>query len=520
MKFLYILLTVTFAFFMASCYEDKGNYDYHDIVEVDSLIIPGTENNTQLKPNTFDTLRLSPRVVLKNGEDGYSTTWLLYYQATFLDTIGKENNLEWIVDRPATTGYSILVGVKMNTTGVTFWEKISMAITSKTNEGWYVLKTIDGGTDIDFFSSDSTLTGKDILYKAYGKRLEGEARVLAYFNAYYDWNQAFNYDGNRTIQSKQTRMFLASEKEVVVYNTQTAWVTRWGLDQIVYSVPSVSNVQRVFRNGLSGGAYMVNAGKVYLLMLNSGSDGFFGTYLSSPDGLDKPYELSEYTVGYSTVDATLYFDKTSSSFWWGKSATSKNMVHFSEGEVALKNMPYSLLYMGTRLYNVGTTTPTTSGYALLKHKTNGTYKMLEIDNLAKDTYPVKQDIDVPASSELVKATLRAQHQSLNAMFYIHENSLKSHNFYNNEETAVEHSGESITFPSDEKVVFLQPDRQGNGGTNLLFVGTTKGSAYKVYVYAIDRDAARIAEKRRVYEGIGVPAALKGVGSGKEPNMSN
>ena len=64
MKNILLLLTVFIAITISACFDDKGNYDYHEINE---LQITGLPTELQVKYRNADTLRATPDIVL-NGK--------------------------------------------------------------------------------------------------------------------------------------------------------------------------------------------------------------------------------------------------------------------------------------------------------------------------------------------------------------------------------------------------------------------------------------------------------------------
>ena len=63
---------------VASCYDDKGNYDYHPINEIS---VDTSAEGTYYAVDRFDTLHIEPKLVFTQGEADPSTLdfkWELY----------------------------------------------------------------------------------------------------------------------------------------------------------------------------------------------------------------------------------------------------------------------------------------------------------------------------------------------------------------------------------------------------------------------------------------------------------
>lgn len=82
------------------CYDDKGNYDYADLNEIQI-----EEFNYISSPTLGDTIRIVPKFTYSKGD---SSNVELSYEWTFAGkVIGNERNLEWIIDT-MTKAYCIL----------------------------------------------------------------------------------------------------------------------------------------------------------------------------------------------------------------------------------------------------------------------------------------------------------------------------------------------------------------------------------------------------------------------------
>ena len=70
-KIFYNFSAACFVFLLASCYNDKGNYDYHDIGEIK---IAGVED--QYDVTAFqDTLRITPEITSTDPQDVFDYYW-------------------------------------------------------------------------------------------------------------------------------------------------------------------------------------------------------------------------------------------------------------------------------------------------------------------------------------------------------------------------------------------------------------------------------------------------------------
>ena len=80
MKNIICLLSIVFTFVCYACYDDEGNYDYHDINEVKITNFP---EEMVVKFKDSDTLKIEPVLdgsVMGKREDHYDYTWTAILQ--------------------------------------------------------------------------------------------------------------------------------------------------------------------------------------------------------------------------------------------------------------------------------------------------------------------------------------------------------------------------------------------------------------------------------------------------------
>lgn len=123
MKNLFILFVIFIT--CVSCYEDKGNYDY---IEVPEINIAGLQEDYTVL--AFDTLRISPTITTINGETDYSYLWITQITDSkddTQDTISREKELEWVAAKEAGR-YDLLFIAKNKTTEVERRKRMNVEI--------------------------------------------------------------------------------------------------------------------------------------------------------------------------------------------------------------------------------------------------------------------------------------------------------------------------------------------------------------------------------------------------------
>ena len=136
------------ALVMASCYEDKGNYDYTELEKV-SIDTTDVGMQTQYAIMRFDTLELSPRVffqgqeVLDDSQAPLDYLWTIFSATTgvgangVIDTLGFERHLRAPITRTGGNYYVQLV-VKNRNDGVRQFFRVPVSVSEVFDGGWMV----------------------------------------------------------------------------------------------------------------------------------------------------------------------------------------------------------------------------------------------------------------------------------------------------------------------------------------------------------------------------------------------
>ena len=107
MRNILFVLTIFMAVVVSGCFDDKGNYDYHEINELQVTGLPG---EMQMKYRNVDTLRVTPGIEATADDgsmpDRYSFKWKAVSQPKVGDiqttsyVIGEERDLNYFVELP------------------------------------------------------------------------------------------------------------------------------------------------------------------------------------------------------------------------------------------------------------------------------------------------------------------------------------------------------------------------------------------------------------------------------------
>lgn len=165
---------------LASCFSDEGNYDYDAPLVIN---VEGIEKSYSVSP-TGDILQINP--VIKPAGRDYDCFWTVTSaSATWgdkVDTISRSQNLEYKINLDM-GAYKLRFNAKDRLTGVFSYTEYDLSVTTDMETGWWILKTIDGNTDIDFFSNEKAKP--DVIMNANGQRLNGEALNVDYTSNFW-----------------------------------------------------------------------------------------------------------------------------------------------------------------------------------------------------------------------------------------------------------------------------------------------------------------------------------------------
>lgn len=139
-------------FFLASCAEDKGNYDYKQLNDIEiGGFKPTTDNNGVYTLLIGQHLKINPTIECTLEENKE----LAYLWTIDQDTIGKTKDVDWTVPEDITFGEKagrlIVTDLK---TGINYYHNFTVVITNPFNQGYYIYaRDNDDNAIISFLSS-------------------------------------------------------------------------------------------------------------------------------------------------------------------------------------------------------------------------------------------------------------------------------------------------------------------------------------------------------------------------------
>lgn len=146
---------------LASCAEDKGNYSYRELTELE---ISGVDN--ELVVLTKNRLQLTPQLgTAALPDDRYEFEWKVISENIENNeeiVIGHSRNLDYEVAIRADV-YTLFFTVKEKDSGIYWQQTYKLTVNDTTSEGWMVLCSDDGRARLDMISQVTGDTYTDLL---------------------------------------------------------------------------------------------------------------------------------------------------------------------------------------------------------------------------------------------------------------------------------------------------------------------------------------------------------------------
>lgn len=170
---------------MTSCYEDKGNYDYKEMNDVE-ISVPTESSNYSLG----DTVKSKPQLTFALGRESVDLEYEWTYDG---HVVAHSRDLEWIADTIA-QNKDLRLAVLDKSTGVSYFGSATISISSPfKRDGWTVLSEKDGHSMLTFMRNQTEdgvlkpVVTRDI-YQMINKESMGSQPVSMYPHWVEQWD--------------------------------------------------------------------------------------------------------------------------------------------------------------------------------------------------------------------------------------------------------------------------------------------------------------------------------------------
>lgn len=495
-----ILFVGLLGLFVSACYDDKGNYDYHEIstLEIDGL----TEE--VFKTAFQDVLHFEPVVTASGGETDFSYLWTLNLSKSSstsseqikieLDTIGTDRILDFPVNLKQ-GAYDVTLRVTNNSNMMEYYKVLTLNVVTKFSEGFYLLKDIGNMTDVDLHAPDGSLVD-DIFLKMDGAHMPAAPVSLGLDPGYCFIDET---TGKHVITKALT---VCTENDVRISNIEDMSTVFTHNTMFISGEAPKEKPYYVWRNAYgvgyasSEGMYFSTQAPIWSL-LGSGKFGF-------PSLVNDEEETHPNRNGVFASSCFFYFDELQNRFLcldYNGSLHTYNDLDENNQEKPYKpnGIPHELKFFGCNFMNSNNT-----GYALFEDgQIAGKHYIYEMELGMSPANPINNVKEVPADSRLNGANLVAINElTAKVMYFVYNNQLYMYDLVQHTEevltpTGME-TGEEITYISNR--YWKGGEKEGDNFDYLAFA-TYKDGKYKVYLYNI-LGGKPYGKPERVLEGEG------------------
>lgn len=498
MRTIYLFLLALLPVLCWSCYDDKGNYDYHELNRTEITGIKSFYRCDLLS-------RLSIPTVIQSEDKNctYDYVWMVL-QATGgkkIDTLSQEKDLDWIVSADPGV-YRLVFEYRDRQNGVVNYIESELVIESKYFRGWYVMKQSGETTDIDFFSSEFQNTG--LMQKSRGKALAGRPRSLGFIE-----NYAYMDEEEESMILNNACLMVISEKELQVVRISDLKILG-DFNSLFYEKQGVVAPGKWFGGSDEHG--LVNDGKVFTIDVHSSPLGAAKfAYAKAGD-----YELAHLMTKNGTK-APLFFDTKSRKFCTVARGNSNLLYlnsddHSKFPEAYPDRDPLYAGFLDEGLQEGG------KGYVVMQKKGDQARSILHFDLTCLVSY--KSDFlrnritaidEIPVESELTGAECFGMNRTFRMLYFSKGDKLWYYDLQNKREQEVKRVSGIPAVPAGEKIVMIKHIIFNNSYSapdeymNKLVVATGNGSSYKLYLF--DTSADKVSDHPEVYEGEGIPSEV-------------
>lgn len=286
---------------ICSCYEDKGNYEYDDDLEItlDSINFPDKVYTI------LDTVQIEP--VVFPIERKYTYWWGISVKNLIgappkLDTLCHTKNLNWIVNLKPEE-YTVVFCATDTETGISKYFDKNFKVHSEFTTGTYLCKEINGETDYDLYSAKGDVN--NLIKGIYNSSFKGEA-TDAYFLKM--WQPDSTFPGG----FKQVPSILTSTIDGLYLTKLDDVSLLKDFDNFFYETPTTRNVSTlilVSGYGSYSAAYVCIDGLLYGQDLMSRGSGEFGAPKVTPHKLSNVYANTTFAEPFlfNELDHSLCF---------------------------------------------------------------------------------------------------------------------------------------------------------------------------------------------------------------------
>lgn len=455
-QLIYLLMWICL---VTSCYEDKGNYIYTELEEIEISELNSEYSVVYMK----DRLQIVPKISISNPDADLEYRWTFQKDAEEIaTTVALDTFMNW-----SPNVYNLILRVKNKNTGYAVYKTIKVTVNTEFSIGWYVLKDNGSVADLDLYTD--TILIPNVIQLVNGTPAEGKGEKISYISKH----DVFDFEENKYTDKKV--IFVLTDRDINGIDAVTAH--RWRkFDDLFFEVPTVISPNCLMESALD--AYLINDGKVRAMGLSSQTNGKFGT-IKHVDGDYQSYNLSKYTYCDNFKYGAMVYDTVSCTFYTASSRQEylTSLTDGSETEMSCRNTNKRLLYMGNRTLINGS-----HAYAVFQDKTDPKLKIMsKMKIIGASGFNISgleiTNDTLEVGTPEFNAQLYTMSFSEEVMYFAANQQIYSKNFAGDGKNGV--VSLEYTIPTGEKVTFIKSIYLNKMGYNYFVIGTEINNTYKI-----------------------------------------
>lgn len=457
---LIMMLGFVIMFVFIGCYKDKGNYNYHEVNDVN------IQTSDTVIAIQGDTLNITPvlKQALAKDESQLKFEWSVKIRTTGVGSdstnliLSEQRNLSIPVTLYAESDYYAMnYKVTDITTGITYRKQIALMVTTNYRNGWMVLEQANDHTDISFVN---TLQSK--AYHHVYSDANPETPLPA--SAHHVYNFQFpqtTYNG-QVLPRSILSVVLFADGGYILDNANYKKEANYA--SLFSTQPAVIQPQHMNMDD-SPDMITINAGKLYRRSYSKGQL-LFSNVFAAPDNADYVFApLNAATIYNSNYFIKLYFDTANHRFLAEQYQNSTLYAYSSDGSMEFdpNDVQKKLLAMA-------------KGMAF-QFKVHALFKNYDNDDCFLYTFSLLRPgsvVQVLDSPGIHNSPSYAFSTSQDQMYYAADNQIYLYDLVSNSSSVI------YSFPAGENISSIQIE-----GASTLIVSTYNGISGAVYSFLLN-----------------------------------
>ena len=477
MKKFFIIYVLIYLF--VACYDDMGNYDYHEISEVTIDSVKASYRVVSFK----DTLQIKPEIKSTGNNERFEYLWTIYNSAekddegiVITDTISREAELEFPVNLKA-GDYTIVFKVQNAEDKRELYKTTFLHVETEFSRGFYVLKNMNGVGDMDLHLPESGMF-ENILSNS-GVEISGEPKSLGICPSYsfIDENTgSYGYATTLNVCTDKDVHLLNAVEMKEIYSLNTMFFGEIPQEKPYTVLPTEYGAYYISEKGIYSTKYTARPDNNHLVL----SSGKFGLREMVVGTEHDNYELYPQIV--MAKNQVYCFDKFHKRFLMVDMMGSLNEFEEKENSVAPVNgIPHELKYLGS---------------SQIGFKARG-FAVFEDANIAQRSYfyflkydimsysnPILRVDTLDGDSPLTEADLYACNEKDAYLVYCLKNN-KLYAYYVEDKMFRDMQPEELG--AEEEITYMGHhywtlETDGDNSFNYFVIATYFDGRYKIYLY--------------------------------------